>query len=723
MADEEKIIFSISVDNAEAIKAVEEQTDKITELTVANERLRKEQKTLDTSTKEGLEERKRLGQQIEKNNQQLKDEKQERTRLTKVVKTNSNSLAALRQENAKLNKERANVDTSTKEGQKRFADLTKEIKKNKDAINEAEQAAGNFTGSVGNYSTALDGFNGATGGAIGGLKGMTKAAIAFIATPIGAVLGAIVVVVKAVKAAFTSSEEGQNKWNKIMSVAGAIIGNFNDLLADFGEKVISVFENPQQALKDFAELLKRNIINRVQGMLELFPALGKAISLVFKGEFKEASKVATDAVGKVVLGVENVTDKIKEATEATKEFIKEQQREGAEAAKVADMRAKADKIERNLLIERAKLESQIAELRLKGREEDEYTAAQRKQFLTEARDLQDGLLEKEKEVLELRRDAQILENTFSRTDIENKNKEAEAIAAVSRKEAERFNQARQIQRELTTISKQLRAEQEAQLKFAESAIDSIDAYFDKEADLVDDSVDKFVDSELKKTQTLEAENEKRAQAFANYAIGASNAFAAWLNGDKAALKEYGKFLANQLIDTITATLIAENVKILIQSLAQPDSVATFGTSGLARAALITGITIPAAAGAKALLNKFADGGEVKTGMFTGASHAGGGVTLSADGVPIAEVEGGERFFVVNKRDSATISNLSAINSQHGNAFSTPVRFAQDGGEISTQAVTAQQVVDIIQQTPIFVKVTDINTGQAIRTQVIQGGTV
>ena len=99
-----------------------------------------------------------------------------------------------------------------------------------------------------------------------------------------------------------------------MGVIGSITGNLVDILADLGEKLISAFENPKQAITDFGNLIKQNIQNRLEGMLEFIPAVGKAISLAFKGKFKEAGKVAADAAGKVALGVENVTDKIAEAT-------------------------------------------------------------------------------------------------------------------------------------------------------------------------------------------------------------------------------------------------------------------------------------------------------------------------------------------------------------------------------------------------------------------------
>ena len=149
----------------------------------------------------------------------------------------------------------------------------------------------------------------------------------------------------------------------------------------------------------------------------------------------------------------------KEASKTEKDYldallnlIKEQQKELKQAASVADMRAKADKIERKLIVDRSKLESEFANFRLKSRQEEEFSAAERKQALLDAQVLEDQLLDKETEFLELRRDAQILENTFSRSNKENLTKEAEAIAAVNRQQASRANTARQVQREVNTIS-------------------------------------------------------------------------------------------------------------------------------------------------------------------------------------------------------------------------------------------------------------------------------
>ena len=122
---------------------------------------------------------------------------------------------------------------------------------------------------------------------------------------------------------FTRSEEGQNKFAKILGVIGSVTGNLLDLLADLGENIISVFENPKQAITDFANLIKDNIVTRFEGLINLIPNLGKAVEQLFKGNFKEAGKIAADSVGKVVLGVDSVTDSVDNAINSVKEFGKE----------------------------------------------------------------------------------------------------------------------------------------------------------------------------------------------------------------------------------------------------------------------------------------------------------------------------------------------------------------------------------------------------------------
>ena len=384
-------------------------------------------------------------------------------------------------------------------------DANQNIKNVDNSIKDTSASTNQLTGTLDKMS----------GGAVSGFKafagGLKTVAIGF-RTVGGAIaasgLGLLVITISALTAAFRGSEEGQNKFSKIMGVIGAVTGNLIDLLADLGEKIISVFENPKQAVIDFTNLIKENIINRFEGMLELIPALGTALGQLFSGEFSAAAETAGNAFGKVALGVEDVTGKIKGAIDASKDFVNQNLEEGKAAAKVADMRAKADKIERKLITDRADAERKISELRVKAKDLNNTTAAERKEALEEVMRLQDSLIGQEQEVANLRRDAQVEENTFARSTKENLDEAARLTADAVAVETRRNNAKRRIQTELSAAENQLTAEEKARQKEKEADQKVID---DKEKERLK-SISDYKKELVKKDQDLDAETEEEKLA-------------------------------------------------------------------------------------------------------------------------------------------------------------------------------------------------------------------
>ena len=305
----------------------------------------------------------------------------------------------------------------------------------------------------------VSGFKGATAGIKSVVKGFKSMRMAIIATGIGA----LVLAISSVAAAFTSTEEGQNKFNKLMTVLGSITGNLIDVLASLGNAIINVFTNPVDAIKKFTNLIKENIVNRFEGLLELIPQLGKAVGLLFKGEFSEAGKVAANATAKVVLGVENVVEKTQEAIEKTQEFVQELVEEGKIAAQIADQRAKADKLERNLLVERAKANRDRAELLEKAVNKEQFATSQRIQFLKDAGALEDEITQKEIKAAQLRLDAKVAENALAGSTKEDLNEEAQLRANLINLETAKLTK----QKEVTSQIIALNNEEKAALKAIE----------------------------------------------------------------------------------------------------------------------------------------------------------------------------------------------------------------------------------------------------------------
>lgn len=209
-----------------------------------------------------------------------------------------------------------------------------------------------------------------TGGAVSAFKGLTggiKSAVAGFKTLKGAIiatgLGALLVAITSLVAYFKETERGADALRVIMGTLGAVTGKLMDVIIGLGEALFKAFSDPKQALIDFGNAIRENITNRVEGMLELLPALGKAIKLALSGEFKEAGKVAADAVGKVTLGVENVTDKVGAAVDSVKAFGQSLVDAGAEGARIAKIFNEIEKAERQLVVQRAQANKQIQEAR------------------------------------------------------------------------------------------------------------------------------------------------------------------------------------------------------------------------------------------------------------------------------------------------------------------------------------------------------------------------
>ena len=339
------------------------------------------------------------------------------------------------------------------------------IDKLTESLKETNKEVKNTSASTQQMSSTVDK---ATGGAVSkfkALKGGLGGVIASFKTLRGAIIatgiGALIIAITSLTQAFTRSEEGQNKFAKILGVIGSVTGNLLDLLADLGEGIISVFEDPKQALINFKNLLVENITNRFKAILDTVGFLGSAIKNVFSGEFKAALDDAKKAGSSFVdsfTGVENSIDK---ATNAVKEFGKEIAADASAAAKIADQRAKAEKLARNLVVERAEAERKIAELREKAVNKDKFTAAERIKFLEEAGKVSDELAAKEIAVSQLRLEAKRTENALTKSNKDDLDEQARLEAEVIQKETQRLNLQKRLSTELLTSRREEAAAQKA----------------------------------------------------------------------------------------------------------------------------------------------------------------------------------------------------------------------------------------------------------------------
>ena len=403
-----------------------------------------------------------------------------------------------------------NIDVNSKKAQKDVKDLEKSIEGVNKEVQDTNESSAELTGQLDTLTGgAISKFKGLKGTLGNVVKSFKSLRVAIIATGIGALLIAVV----ALGQAFTRSEEGQNKFAKILGIIGSVTGNLLDLLADLGESIISAFENPKQAITNFANSIKQNIVNRFEGLLELFPKLGKAVSLLFDGKFSEAGKVAADAVGKVTLGVDSITDSVGDAIEKVQEFGAEVAKDAANAAKIADLRAEADRLDRKLIVDRAKADRDRATLLEQSVNKEKFTVAERIAFLEEAAALEEKITNQEIEAAAKRLEAQQAENALGKSRKEDKEAEAQLEAQLIQLETAKLTK----QKEVTSQIIAFKAEEAAALK----AIADEKAAQDKEREDLKELQDKERNERVLEEQ--KRINEELSQAEVNLQQAKANA--------------------------------------------------------------------------------------------------------------------------------------------------------------------------------------------------------
>jgi chromosome segregation ATPase-like protein len=164
---------------------------------------------------------------------------------------------------------------------------------------------------------ALNATAAATGNVSTGMKVLRGA---IIATGIGA----LVVVLGSLIAYFTSTQEGINKVNRVLTPLKVVFQTLIGVVQNFGKYLLEAITHPKQMLIDLLDFLKGQFMNRLNGMIDIFKGIGKIIT----GDIKEGIKQVGEAAAQTVTGVENVVGKVKDAGKAMSDTIDEAVKRG-----------------------------------------------------------------------------------------------------------------------------------------------------------------------------------------------------------------------------------------------------------------------------------------------------------------------------------------------------------------------------------------------------------
>ncbi len=260
--------------------------------------------------------------------------------------------------------ERIDVGVTIKGTEKVSSDLTKVNNKTKGLGESVNMASGALDKMTGGALTAFQGIVGGVKKAIIGIKG-------FRSVVISTGIGALVVAVGSLVAYFTQTQKGAEKLEIAMAGVKIIFAKLTDVASSLGEKILFVFTEPEQAIKDFYAVLKTWFIDKVNEVIKSVGLLGSAFVKLFNRDFSGALADATEGAKGLFMeltplgvAIETVGAIVENVTPLIGEFVNEVNDAVDAATKLADRSIKLREAQRNLQISFAEGRAKIKEYNL-----------------------------------------------------------------------------------------------------------------------------------------------------------------------------------------------------------------------------------------------------------------------------------------------------------------------------------------------------------------------
>lgn len=649
-----------------------------------------------------------------------------------AMRTNLGKMVA--QYDALSKADRENIDIGGK--------LLDQINEQTDAIKEAEYATQRYQRNVGNYENAIKNAlpkqlqfvtsvadtAKEAGGAAPMMKNLAlaimavgKAALAFIATPLGVVIVAIVsavaLLVAGFKALHKSFQRTETNGDKLASSMGKLKGLMN-----------AFYKAIEPIAKWFADTFAKAIDSVIRGLDSFVGALQKALHWI-------ADVTDADWLQDMANGLDNIVNKTSEMVAVTSELAtaeeklhrmqRDARRIQLEYQKQAEVLRQQRDDETKSIEERMKINEQLNAV-LQKQMVDELSIAKEGVRVAEMRIVAYG---KTKENLDALAEAQLnvadIEERITGqrseylSNLNSLRKEAQATAEVideivknittidpyaERKKPQRANlKSDEEDEEIEDVTKIYTERNNLRLKYEKLGFDERLKLQQENLSLEraqriasgEDAIntEMWYQGELTRitAENAEARREYMSQLATSSLSATSDMIGALeeLAEESGASEEYMKKLAVAKIAINTATAIAQGVSGAMAVPFPANIPAILATI----TAVISGIAQAKSALSTANVPKYATGGLV-TGEGTGTS----------DSIP-AMLSNGESVMTA-RATSAYSPILSAMNQSVGGA---PI-----GASTNTRAMQqlVQQFADVVVNTPIYTAVTDINEGQA-----------
>jgi hypothetical protein len=541
----EKIVLASFEFDTEQISKAKDENAKLKAEIIA---LRREQSETNKVIKESGQVTEQQAASLAKNDAKLKDLNKSYQSNIKVINANAASTSSLNkalneeiktEQQAlnniqKLTQARKGLDATTADGRKQIElinakidENNKFVTENSDAYTKQKRNVGNYTESIKEalngqnlFNGSLNGFSSVTSALqpiltaiqveVAGISSSFKAAavstegmtvaqrasavataassnalkilrVALISTGVGA----LVVALGSLVTFLSSTQRGIDAVTSVTRPLQAVFSSLLGVVQGLGGSLFDAFSNPQQALKDLADFVQQNLINR-------FTAFGKILEGIVTLDFDKL----TDGVLQAATGVEDVVGKVTAASEATGKFLQEAIDKGKQLDAI---QKDIEQREADILLTRAEANKQIKEQEVIAKNTS-LSASERNKAAQEALRISEDAISKEKEILDLKIQQETIQqslNDSGRKDLTELNKiKAEQIALDEKAAAEQLkfvgvNKA--LQRERIAAAKEqqdaIKARKDTAIKAAKEELDFFKFTFDKKNATVSESLD------------------------------------------------------------------------------------------------------------------------------------------------------------------------------------------------------------------------------------------
>ena len=347
-------------------------------------------------------------------------------------------------------------------------------------------------------------------------------------------IGALVLAVVSLLSYFKKTQRGAEMLERAMAGFGAVVDVITDLFSKAGEMMVGAFKNPKQAIADLWAAIKKNLVNRVEGLIDSFKALGKVIKGVFSLDWDEVTEGAKEyGTALIQVGTGMDVEQQKNFAKGIREVAKEMNNEADAAMRLKGILQKIRREEMEFTKVQAKTRQDVAKARLLAMDETKSEEERLKainQVMKKEMQMTAGLISLQKKKVA----AKAAELALGESMIEDEEELAGLEVELINLQTQSFTTQKRLMTEVEALTLQMAAKKKAEADAIAAIEKEKQQKIEEELKKTEEIADKLRKKELAKSKKAAADKvalEKLVEQEKQNAIGMGFEAAAALAGE------------------------------------------------------------------------------------------------------------------------------------------------------------------------------------------------